>query len=340
MALNIGTATNKKLLELFNMMKLGSLVLRPSFQRKLVWNHQHKENFIETILLGLPFPEIYLSDGDINLETQTSQTLVVDGQQRLSTIYQYITDSNEFKYNKIKRFKDLSPKEKTDFYDYNLVVRDLGRLDKERIIEIFKRINSVQYALNAMEIHNALYEGEFITCAKEILNTSKFGAIEIFSENEYSRMRDIEFILNIMATVEEGGYFTGNNEVETYILKNDDLYKNKDEMKSNFVLCIDLIIKMELAVDSLWLRKTSLFSIISELLFFKKKYGLFPDIKSLKDKLLILEKEILENKNFQTDNEQSNKYALYYKYIFSGTASRTARIVRGNLIKETLELLK
>jgi uncharacterized protein with ParB-like and HNH nuclease domain len=66
------------------------IVLAPSFQRKLVWNDMHKEDFIETILLMLPFPEIYLADGGINLETQTSETLVVDGQQRLSTIYEYI----------------------------------------------------------------------------------------------------------------------------------------------------------------------------------------------------------------------------------------------------------
>jgi len=92
----IGIATNKKLLELFNMMKNSSLLLTPSFQRKLVWNDTHKEDFIETILLGLPFPEIYLADGGINLDTQTSETLVVDGQQRLSTIYQYVTSSPEF----------------------------------------------------------------------------------------------------------------------------------------------------------------------------------------------------------------------------------------------------
>jgi uncharacterized protein with ParB-like and HNH nuclease domain len=54
-----GIATNKKVLDLFNMMKNHTLILAPSFQRKLVWNDAHKEKFIETILLKLPFPEIY-----------------------------------------------------------------------------------------------------------------------------------------------------------------------------------------------------------------------------------------------------------------------------------------
>ncbi len=59
----LGIATNKKVLEIFNMMKDGSLILRPRFQRKLVWNNTHKENFIETILMKLPFPEIYCRMG-------------------------------------------------------------------------------------------------------------------------------------------------------------------------------------------------------------------------------------------------------------------------------------
>jgi len=191
---NIGTATNKKLLDLYNNITSGDLILRPSFQRKLVWNNTHKETFIETILKGLPFPEIYLADGEIDLKSKRSKTLVVDGQQRLSTIYQYINEDDKFKIKKIKKFIELTDKEKTSFYDYLVVVRDLGRIDDEKISEIFKRINSVQYALNSMEVHNALYEGEFITCAKEILKNSDFYKLEIFSENEYSRMRDWEFI--------------------------------------------------------------------------------------------------------------------------------------------------
>ena len=64
----LGIATNMKLLDAYNMMKDGSLILKPRFQRKLVWNNKHKENFIETILMKLPFPEIYLTDGEIELD--------------------------------------------------------------------------------------------------------------------------------------------------------------------------------------------------------------------------------------------------------------------------------
>ena len=114
----IGIATNKSILELYQMMRDGSLVLQPSFQRKLVWNNKHKENFIQTILMGLPFPEIYLSDGEIDLENMKSKTLVVDGQQRMNTIYQYITNDEELVLKNTKRFNQLTEEEKQDFLDY------------------------------------------------------------------------------------------------------------------------------------------------------------------------------------------------------------------------------
>ena len=49
---------NKKISELYRRINEKSLILQPEFQRKFVWNTSHKESFIETILLGLPFPEI------------------------------------------------------------------------------------------------------------------------------------------------------------------------------------------------------------------------------------------------------------------------------------------
>jgi hypothetical protein len=331
---NIGTATNKKLLDLFNSIKSGDLILRPSFQRKLVWNNNHKETFIETILKGLPFPEIYLADGEIDLKSQRSKTLVVDGQQRLSTIYQYITGDEKFKIKKIQKFNDLTDTEKTNFYDYLVVVRDLGRIDDEKISEIFKRINSVQYALNSMEIHNALYEGEFITCAKELLKNSDFYKLEIFSENEYSRMRDWEFILIIMATIEEGGYFNSTKEVEKYIVKYDEEYQNKDQITNEIKDSLGILGNLKLNNDSFWYNKSVIYSLIVELIKFKKKNGFFPDLKNLISTLKKLENDILNNKS-----QENTEYFNFYKYIYSATASRTGRIERGKLIEKYINKL-
>jgi hypothetical protein len=340
----IGIATNKKLLEMFNMMKNSSLILAPSFQRKLVWNDTHKEDFIETILFGLPFPEIYLADGGINLETQTSETLVVDGQQRLSTIYQYITASPEFKIKRIQRFVDLTAEEQTNFFDYNVVIRDLGRIEEGQIRDIFKRINSVNYALNAVEIRNALYEGEFIRAAKTILETNRLfvedndelsgEANNIFSKDEVSRMKDLEYILLMMATIEEGGYFVGDKEVEKYVKHYDGYYPNKETIMTDFRQVLSLIVSCNLPADSIWNKRSSFFTLVLELVKLKRKYDRLPDTSPLRNSLISLENKLNENKREDVNN---NDYAQYYYYTHQNTASRKGRYVRGVLLQKYIE---
>ncbi len=331
----IGSATNKKIIELFNMMKEGTLEVKPDFQRKLVWSNSHKEKFIETILKGLPFPEIYFADGKIDLNTQKSVTLVVDGQQRLSTIYQYIQNDEELLLKELNRFPDLSDEQKTELYDYNVVVRDLGRISNETIKDIFNRINSVQYALNAMEVNNALYDGEFISAGKEILDNIelKFG---VFNKVSSSRMKDLEFILSIMATIEEGGYFRRFELLAGYIKHNNEEYPGKAEIVAIISNICNTLYECDLKKDSIWLKKTALFTLIVELAWYLKKrpeYVLEPIL--LKTTLEDLEFEIYAKK----DDISENEYSEFYKFLHQATAEKKSRIARGTLLQKHLELM-
>lgn len=327
---NIATADNEKLLDLYNDLRNGTLILRPSFQRNLVWNNTHKQRFIDTILQGLPFPEIYLADGDIDLETKKSTRIVVDGQQRLDTIFSYI--NGDLPTREIPLFKDLGGKKQTAFYDYKIVVRDLGRLEEDEIIEIFKRINSVSYALNAMEINNALYEGAYISTAQEIESSKEFEELDIFNLNQYARMKDTEYILLIMSTIEEGGYFTGNSEIERYIKLYNDEYKDSAKMKEDVIGMCKMILKLNLALDSIWWRKTSFFSLIVEMIkLHREKINLGKlDLKTILEEL---EEQIL---NFKSADPEKNGYAKFYKYVFQGTSSRAGRIARGTVIENEI----
>ena len=58
----------KKISEIYQRIKGKTLVPQPEFQRKFVWNKAHKEKFIDTILNGYPFPEIYIAQKGIDLE--------------------------------------------------------------------------------------------------------------------------------------------------------------------------------------------------------------------------------------------------------------------------------
>ena len=130
-------------------MKSGTLILSPYFQRNLVWRETHKREFIETILAGYPFPQIFLARGEIDLETMVSFTCVVDGQQRLNAIREFISNDIEVAG---KTFSQLSSDAKTDFIKYEVPVIDFD-LDAgdPRLKDVFKRLNRTFYSLSAIE---------------------------------------------------------------------------------------------------------------------------------------------------------------------------------------------
>lgn len=312
--------STKKISDLINYIKRGDLVLQPEFQRKLVWNPKHKEAFIDTILQGYPFPEIYLADSGVDLETLETQQVVVDGQQRLSTIMEYVGGGLECK--KIVPFNDLDVQSKKDFLNYDVVVRDLKDTAPDLIREIFKRINQTKYNLNSVEIQNAIYDGEFISTAKEILNLFDREALPVFSDNDVSRMEDLNFMLQIMATYEEGGYFGGNTKTERYIMMYNDEYPNKEIVKDLFIRTISFVIELGVSPDSMWFRKSNFFTMFVEML---KAVDIPDDIKGRLDNF---ESEVMRNKG-----NDSSEYGKYYAVMYTGTNSRAARFERGRLFK-------
>ena len=130
---------SKDLIDVVNEVKSRRLIMSPYFQRNLVWRQIHKIDFIKTILLGYPFPQIFIAKGNIDLATMTTTSCIVDGQQRMNTIFEYV--KGEFKVDN-KFFDDLDVKEKETFLKYQIPIIDLDIDNNDpEIIEIFQRLN-------------------------------------------------------------------------------------------------------------------------------------------------------------------------------------------------------
>ncbi|WP_422354218.1 DUF262 domain-containing protein [Roseivirga pacifica] len=316
----------KTISDLIGKIQRNELILQPEFQRGFVWTPDHMENFIKTILEGYPFPEIYISQKGIDLETLSTQNVVVDGQQRLTTIKRYIEGTHDFE-REIPKYADLPDTQKTEFLNYDVTIRDLKDVSQETMIEIFQRINSTKFTLSAIEINNAIYDGEFIKCAKEVI--SEFKTIEfkvpVFSESELTRMADLHFLLLVMSTIEEGGYFPADNEVEKYIAQYNDEYPNHTQMKDRLIASILSINNSDLQTDSIWYRKSNYFTLLCELLWSNKS------LDDLIDELNVFEGNVLDNKNKDKDQ---NDFAKYYANMYAGTNSRNARVRRSEILKE------
>lgn len=317
----------KRISDLIGLIRREELILQPEFQRKLVWNAKHKEDFIDTLLNGYPFPEIYIAQSGVDLETLQTQQVVVDGQQRLSTIISYV--DGKLQTTRIPNFAELSAEDKTSFLNYDVVIRDLKNISSETIKEVFRRINQTKYNLNSIEIQNALYDGEFISTGKILLTYFDPNVLPVFSDTDNDRMGDLYFILLLMATYEEGGYFSANVKTDEYIQRYDDEYVHKEMTISKFVALIDKIKKFALNPSSMWFRKSNFFTLFVELL----KVDSVPPM--MNEWLAWFEDEVMKNKDkVETD------FGRYYAAMYTGTNSRTHRVERAEIfVKYYNELL-
>jgi hypothetical protein len=159
------TVRSREIIDLVAAMRSSRLTLSPYFQRNLVWREAHKRDFIDTIMKGYPFPQIFLARGPIDLDTMEASQAVVDGQQRLNAIRDFVDGKLDFEGN---LFKALTTKEREDFLKYEVAVIDFD-LDAgdPRLKDIFYRLNRTYYSLSAIEKLASEYSAsEFMLVAR------------------------------------------------------------------------------------------------------------------------------------------------------------------------------
>ncbi|QUH31142.1 DUF262 domain-containing protein [Vallitalea guaymasensis] len=194
--------------ELISMYKEGEMI-KPELQRKYVWDKSEASRFIESLLLGLPVPSIFLA------KVEKDNKLIIDGYQRIMTVYDFVErgiyskDSSVFKLsnsNKInkrwrgKSFKQLEPEEQRRIKSttiHAIIFEQKTPKNDSSLYQIFERINTSGRTLTAQEIRNCIYQGSFNDLLFRINENSKWR--ELYGGNVDSRMKDIEFILRYIA---------------------------------------------------------------------------------------------------------------------------------------------
>jgi len=311
------SVTNPTIADIYEKIDTNRLVLRPDFQRKFVWTHDHQEKFLDTILNGYPFPEIYVCQGQTDLKKLRTTQKVIDGQQRLTTIKNYIEDTFKKILKIVPSFENLSADQREDFLAYQVVVRDIGKVDEDLIREIFRRINLTKFKLEDIEIQNAIYDGKFIQTAKELSKEVDLEAFGVFYKSEFTRMADVHFFLIVMSTLTREGYFPRDNEVEKCVAEFNDEFLHAHKIKAQILKTISIIQDLNLELDSIWFRKSCFFTLVIELC----NADNLPEL--IRDRLIEFETEVLKNKN-----KKETEHGLFYHYMYSGTNDRIARVTR------------
>ncbi len=315
--------TNKKVRELIGMVKEGKLLPRPEFQRRLVWTHKDKDHFLDTILRGFPFPEIYLADGTVDLESGEGTQLLVDGLQRVNTLIEYFDASANLRLQTVTPYKDLSEELKRSFLQYDVAVRDLGTVHRDQLVEVFRRINATKYSLLDIEVNNAVYAGALKQFAENLASHEFFTAHGVFNSSDFKRMGDLRYALTIIITL-TAGYFNRDDYFEEFLGRFNDNYEDSDEMSKRVLRCFDFINECGFSPNSRIWKKAELFTVIVELdSLFRDGIDLQPSdvVNRLTTFFDAVEKRI-----------DTTIGGLYYKASIQATNDRLNRVRRGVII--------
>jgi hypothetical protein len=325
------------------MVKESKLLPRPEFQRRLVWSRDDKNHFLDSILRGYPFPEIYFSDGDVNLETGEGTQLLVDGLQRVSTLIQYFDGDPELKLTAVPPYRTLQEDEKKAFLQYDVAVRDLGAIGKEEVIEVFKRLNATKYSLLDIEINNAIYAGALKTFCERLAENKFFIAHGVFNATDYKRMGDLRYVLGIVGTMLQG-YFNRDDAFEGLLDRYNDEFPMHQEISDRLDRTFEFIEECAFDPKSRAWKKADLFTLLVELdqCLHIRKMALQPSrvLEGLTNFYNIVDSAAMG---------QEQVSSVYYKAALQASNDKINRVRRGVVIagalldrpyEHTLEQLK
>lgn len=333
------TATNQSISWFFQRYKEGALEISPDFQRNPVWLQPQKDYLIETILLELPIPEIYIvnrlkSDG-------TSTYVIVDGQQRLRTILEFSTGELLLKqapsgFTNVFSFSDLLEEQKLKFWRYPIVVRDLEDSSDTDIRDLFERLNKHAVILNEQELRNARFKGEFIKTVEKLGELSFWTTTGIFSANDIRRMLDLEFI-SILLTTLIGGIYNRKERI-------DEFYANYEEEFEEASYYIDKFQNILETIEAIlpdikktrWRNKADFYTLFLSIEALSINFNEAEKIRKLSEALSIFETVIDEAKNDPESVEMLFKdYAEAATYA---TNDKEKRFRRFKILSEFLKM--
>ena len=196
--------------ELVDWHRRKDLVVNSDYQRGGgLWPTPAKSYFIDSILKEFPFPKVYFHER-VDKQTKRPRREIVDGQQRITTIVDFIDGKFALGKNASGfeglRFEQLPEENQDAFFAYTVAVDVIRQAERSEILQMFRRMNAFTLPLNAPEKRHSEYFGEFKDWVNTLLDS--YGAIfidwGILTSRQIVRMADAEFVADLALAIEEG----------------------------------------------------------------------------------------------------------------------------------------
>lgn len=318
--------------DVINLNKREELNLRPWYQRRIVWTPQQQAYLINTIHEQKPVPSIYIRHS-IDVSSGRSVREVVDGQQRLAAVLEYVTDkfaARHPNHPRPMRFSQLSRNEKHQFLTTSLAVGYLLGASDADVIEIFGRINSVSKKLSPQERRNAKFSGEFKQfCLKQASSRVDFWrAHEIFTPLQIARMNEMQFVSELVINMDGGLQDYSPSKIDEYYRKHDKRFPKEAEFLKRFDATFDLLVSLreETIKGTIFHRPPIFFSLFIILDSMKNKMS----PAKLQDTMVKIDQRFLSEEKAKADTD-------FYVACSSNPHRYRSRSVRDKYIRRSME---
>jgi hypothetical protein len=205
---------------ILSQLRRGNIQLNPRFQRRDAWDPTRKSRFIESLILGLPIPQLVLAED----KRRRGAFIVLDGKQRLLTLRQFAEGSPLGMGPTAEKFRELRLSRldvRPDLHGYNLArledeperLDDLNAIlnqtvrtvvvrrwpDEDFLNLVFLRLNTGSVPLSPQELRQALHPGPFTNFVDDAAVDSLEVRRALRIKTEDFRMRDVEILLRYIA---------------------------------------------------------------------------------------------------------------------------------------------
>jgi len=226
----------------------GNIDLDPGFQRRGAWDNVRKSRLIESIIVGMPVPNIVLAEN----KTHRGRFIVLDGKQRLLAIRDFI--AGEFGLQGLDIRTDLDsrsysqlPSDDKESFDNSTLRATVIKnwTDDDFLFAIFYRLNSGSLQLSPQELRKALIGGRLLDeIEKYLVNSKPFQSV--FGEGLDRRMRDSELVLRFIAFDKFFDKYDGN--LKSFLDDTTQFYESKWETPENDL--VQRFKRLDLALDT------------------------------------------------------------------------------------------
>lgn len=180
-------------------------LILPEFQRRYVWSQIQASKLIESFLLGLPVPNVFLYK-----QRGSNKLMIIDGQQRIRSAINYLTGTFGEKVFRLRgvnkkwegrKFTELDEVDQLQLKDSVLratIVQQLDPQDDSSIYHVFERLNTGGVKLNPMEVRRCVFFGPLVNVLEKLNENEKWR--EIIGKKAIDvGFKDVELILRILA---------------------------------------------------------------------------------------------------------------------------------------------